>query len=206
MLEQVKVGDTVLVQNQTGKDPTRWDKTGTIVEKRENDQYLVRIHGSGRVSPRNRRFLKKIRSVMNQPEVTSSGQNLSRPSQVQDKNHREQMEVPVMNQDSINPDTDIGREIQHYTPLGRRISEQVNQTEVQQREHFIPAEFNQDQQQMTEPGGNQSHTQGQQPDQNEIVHGPRRSNRSKISSKKYDQNTYDLSEIGGPETIIIKTN
>ena len=52
--------DTVQVQNQSGNNPSRWDITGTIVEVKDHDQYVVRVHGSGRVTLRNRKFLKKI--------------------------------------------------------------------------------------------------------------------------------------------------
>ena len=54
------VHDTVQVQNQMGNHPSRWDITGTIVEVKEHDQYVVRVHGSGRLTTRNRKFLKKI--------------------------------------------------------------------------------------------------------------------------------------------------
>ena len=53
-------GDTVFIQNQDqshGK-PNKWDREGTIVEVGDNDQYLVRVHGTGRVTLRNRRFLR----------------------------------------------------------------------------------------------------------------------------------------------------
>ena len=55
-------GDTVFIQNQDqshGK-PNKWDREGTIVEVGDNDQYLVRVHGTGRVTLRNRRFLRKL--------------------------------------------------------------------------------------------------------------------------------------------------
>ena len=55
-------GDTVFIQNQDqshGK-PNKWDREGTIVEVGDNDQYLVRVHGTGRVTLRNRRFLRKF--------------------------------------------------------------------------------------------------------------------------------------------------
>ena len=51
-LPQLKVGDTVRIQNQTGNYP-RWDKTGRIVEVRQHDQYMVRVDGSGRATLRN---------------------------------------------------------------------------------------------------------------------------------------------------------
>lgn len=53
------IGDHVRVQNQTGQYPLKWDKTGTIIEVRQFDQYVVKMDGSGRVSLRNRKFLRK---------------------------------------------------------------------------------------------------------------------------------------------------
>ena len=48
------------VQNQTGRHPTKWDKTGTILENRPHSQVLIRMDGSRRVTLRNRRFVKQI--------------------------------------------------------------------------------------------------------------------------------------------------
>jgi hypothetical protein len=58
-LPPLKVGDTVRVQNQTGNTPIKWDRSGVIIEVRQHDQYAVKMHGSGRVSLRNRMFLRK---------------------------------------------------------------------------------------------------------------------------------------------------
>ena len=58
-LSPLKCGDTVLVQNQTGRHPTKWDKTGTVVEVLQYHQYSVRTDGSGRLTTRNRRFLRR---------------------------------------------------------------------------------------------------------------------------------------------------
>ena len=62
-------GDYVMVQNQTGRFPTRWDKSGCVVEVKNNDQYVVKVAGTGRVTLRNRRFLRRyehhdVRSTM----------------------------------------------------------------------------------------------------------------------------------------------
>ena len=57
------VGDHVRVQNQIGQHPLKWDKTGTIIEVRQFDQYVVRMDGSGRVTLRNRKFLRKYLPV-----------------------------------------------------------------------------------------------------------------------------------------------
>ena len=59
-LPPLPVGAVVQVQNQRGKDPLRWDRSGTIVESLGNQQYSVKMDGSGRVSLRNRKFLRKI--------------------------------------------------------------------------------------------------------------------------------------------------
>ena len=51
------------VQNQTGQHPRKWDKTGRIVEVRQFDQYVVKVDGSGRVTLRNRKFLRRYNPV-----------------------------------------------------------------------------------------------------------------------------------------------
>ena len=58
-LHPLVVGDLVRLQNQVGPFPKKWDKTGRVVEVRQFDQYVVRVDGSGRVTLRNRKFLRK---------------------------------------------------------------------------------------------------------------------------------------------------
>ena len=62
-LEPLEEGDMVLVQNQVGPAPKRWERTGEVMEKLGNRQYSIRMHGSGRMTLRNRRFLKKLQSL-----------------------------------------------------------------------------------------------------------------------------------------------
>lgn len=57
-LQPLKENDKVLIQNQTGKSPLRWEKTGTVVEILPYDQYIVKVSGSNRLTRRNRRFLR----------------------------------------------------------------------------------------------------------------------------------------------------
>ena len=59
-LPPLRVGDHVIIQNQTGNHPRKWDKTGTIIEVKQFDQYIVKVDGSGRSTTRNRKFLRKI--------------------------------------------------------------------------------------------------------------------------------------------------
>ena len=62
-LDELKVGDSVAVQNQHGSHPLHWEKTGSVVEGLPNRQYRVVIDGSRRTSLRNRRFLRRIPNV-----------------------------------------------------------------------------------------------------------------------------------------------
>jgi len=59
-LEKLEAGDSVIIQNQNGRHPTRWEKTGRVVEVLKFDQYIVKVNGSGRLTRRNRRFLRKF--------------------------------------------------------------------------------------------------------------------------------------------------
>ena len=55
-----EVGQVVLVQNQTGKNLSRWDRSGEVVEVLPFDQYRVKIDGTERSSLCNRKFLRAI--------------------------------------------------------------------------------------------------------------------------------------------------
>ena len=58
-LPPLQQSDHVLIQNQCGTFPTKWDKSGVITEVRNNDQYVVKVAESGRLTLRNRKFLRK---------------------------------------------------------------------------------------------------------------------------------------------------
>ena len=62
-LVDLNVGDRCYVQNQTGNFPKRWDRSGTVVEMYDHDSFAVKIDGTGRVTRRNRRFLRKFSPV-----------------------------------------------------------------------------------------------------------------------------------------------
>ena len=57
------------VQNQTGRFPKKWDKTGVVVENMDHDKVLVRMDGSRRLTTRNRRFVKQILSPADLPDL-----------------------------------------------------------------------------------------------------------------------------------------
>ena len=72
-LTALESGDHVMIQNQSGRFPKKWDKCGIVVETKRNDQYVVKILGSGRLTLRNRRFLRKYEPHFQQaPEWNAS--------------------------------------------------------------------------------------------------------------------------------------
>ena len=77
-LPRLNVGDKCFIQNQTGNNRTKWDRTGTVVDTRDHDQYLNKLDGSGRLTLRNRRFLRTYTpasSSINGPiNIAPSGQ------------------------------------------------------------------------------------------------------------------------------------
>ena len=83
----LSVGDKVLVQNQTGRAPNKWDKSGVIVECKPHNQVNVMMDGSRKVSLRNRQFVRKINVPM---PVVASG---VRPSQFFSSQHGEEADV-----------------------------------------------------------------------------------------------------------------
>ena len=66
-LPPLAVSNHVRIQNQTGPHPMKWDKTGIVIEVRQFDRYVVRVDGSGRITIRNRKFLRKYLPVCLQP-------------------------------------------------------------------------------------------------------------------------------------------
>ena len=59
-LAPLSPGDKIFLQNQRGSHPKQWDNSGTVVELGNYDQYWVKVYSSGRLSSRNRRFLRKF--------------------------------------------------------------------------------------------------------------------------------------------------
>ena len=57
-LRPLSIGPRVFLQNQQGNHPTKWDRSGTVVESPGYDQYRVKVDGSGRLTLHNRRFLR----------------------------------------------------------------------------------------------------------------------------------------------------
>ena len=60
-LPPLTTGEHVRIQNQIGHNTQEWDKTGQVIEVRQVDQYIIRINDSGRLTLRNRTFIRKYK-------------------------------------------------------------------------------------------------------------------------------------------------
>lgn len=83
-LRPLALGQKVFLQNQHGTSPTKWDRSGIVVESLGHDQYRVKVDGSGRLTLRNCRFLRAYTPVTPtidpQPRVPPSLSNTVRPT------------------------------------------------------------------------------------------------------------------------------
>ncbi len=64
LLPPLHIGDQVRIQNQTGPNPNKWDKTGTVIEVHQYHQYSIKVDGGCRINLRNRKFLRKYKPFM----------------------------------------------------------------------------------------------------------------------------------------------
>ena len=99
-LPPLKVSDTVIIQNQLGNHPRKWDKTGKVVEVKQYNQYLIKVDGTGRTTLRNRKFLRKFTPYQTQAQPASLPtmkqdltQATKKPSSRSDDD--DQSEIPV---------------------------------------------------------------------------------------------------------------
>ena len=71
--ERLVLGTAVVIQNQTGKNSTKWDKTGFVIGNKPHSQVVIRVDGSRCITVRNRRFVKPIGGI---PKQNSHDLNL----------------------------------------------------------------------------------------------------------------------------------
>lgn len=138
-LRPLTIGDRVLLQNQHGPNPTKWDRSGLVVESLGHDQYRVKVDGSGRLTLRNRRFLRAytpIRLSNPQQSAAPSPQsqeeqrtlvptNLETPKEVSPPTREETLGIapnvsqPAAHQSSSTPASD-------HDPLQPRVNRDAN--------------------------------------------------------------------------------
>ena len=105
-LPPLTVGTPVRIQNQTGK---QWDRTGIVVEARPFDQYNVKVDGAGRVTLRNRRFLRSY--------VPVCPPNLLRRTALEDA-HSQPLTPPLPGEQRTTDPSRSGRETPRLTGPG----------------------------------------------------------------------------------------
>ena len=76
------MGTPVVIQNQTSRYPTKWDKTGVIVEIKPHSQLVIKVDGSRRLTLRNRRFVRKLMTRDCEPQHRSKRPPSPTPSPV----------------------------------------------------------------------------------------------------------------------------
>ena len=61
-LKPLEPGMKVIIQNQhgAGKIAKKWDRTGLIIDDLGHNKYRIKVDGSGRVTDRNRQFLRQF--------------------------------------------------------------------------------------------------------------------------------------------------
>ena len=59
-LQALPSGTPKAIQNQSGRNPTKWEKTGLVVKVRPHKQVVVKVDGSRRLTLRNRRFIREL--------------------------------------------------------------------------------------------------------------------------------------------------
>ena len=109
-LPPLRVGDFVRIQNQIGHHPKKWDKTGTVIEVRQFNQYVVRVDGSGRVTLRNRKFLRKYAPVVpRQPHHTINNDlnYMQQPTKIVSPSPRTIDDIPDSHTADMTPHTPI---------------------------------------------------------------------------------------------------
>ena len=89
VLFPLQVGDTCRIQNQTGHFPRKWDRTGRVVQVNGNDQYVVKVDGSGRLTLRNRKYLRQIQPLTIAPHRPNPTMTVANP-------HMPSFPVPVV--------------------------------------------------------------------------------------------------------------
>ncbi|GFO40477.1 transcription factor iiib 90 kda subunit [Plakobranchus ocellatus] len=92
IIPPLTIGDWIRIQNLKGPHFTKWDKTGIV---RQFHQYVVRVDGSGRLTLRNRKFLRKSLPVITRAPLTMAlKQEVSMLTQVTKSPHG-QIQTPT---------------------------------------------------------------------------------------------------------------
>ena len=186
-LSALKVGQHVTIQNQhgAGKIAKRWDRTGVVIEDLGYNKYRVRIDGSGRVTDRNRQFLRlfKPATFTYSPGITQTTHEGDSHPVVGDGHEDRPVAIPKVSPEVSNtpvaplPDTTATLDVQtphvEYSPAP--VADPTLESELHQPEQTVP-------------------TPAVSTDQAPVTYSPvRRSGRVRKPNQLYGSDVYDLS-------------
>ena len=108
-LEPLREGDSVLIQNQIPSSPRskKWDRQGTVIATGDNDQYLVKVEGSGRLTLRNRRFLRRFKAKSCENIGLFRGLPTTDESSTTDSVQSQNQPAAIPSEDSIRGSSDM---------------------------------------------------------------------------------------------------
>ena len=111
-LPALKPGDRCYIQNQTGNYPKRWDRSGTVVEAHDHNSYTVKVDGTGRVTRRNRKFLRHYMPASS--NITKHTPDLR--FKIDPSTAPTTVTPPPQIDDSSSPDCTVTYKLNHLTP------------------------------------------------------------------------------------------
>lgn len=71
-LRPLSLGERVFLQNQQGPNPTKWDRSGVVVESAGHNQCRVKVDGSGRITLRNQAYTASLYTRQALPHTEAS--------------------------------------------------------------------------------------------------------------------------------------
>ncbi len=151
-LKPLDIGNHVYVQNLVGNNPLRWERTGVVIEVLPFKQYKVKLDGTGRVTLRNRKHLRKFLSFFKpsrpflQVPHTPSCEDPMPPqaeNQAKDRQGPKKPEViineePENEHDAIAPQADVLDREPSITPADRTSHEVEPVSSQQTKQQKIP--------------------------------------------------------------------
>ena len=201
----IEVGTPVILQNQTGNNPNKWDKTGVVLENKPHSQVVIRVDGSRRVTTRNRKFVRKLNAVPITPTPVAHKPSHS-PAQRTPDNH------PATNSDPTplaGIEADPDQALSPHTPH-RLLEDQAPQ--ISRPENYdqpdaisqLPEQQNHQDRNEGVLGTNdaeehqEEHVQVRAPPEQPVpeVGDPPRPRRNVKPNSKYSPDVYDLSYVG----------
>ena len=182
-LSALKVGQHVTIQNQrgAGKIAKRWDRTGVVIEDLGYNKYRVRIDGSGRVTDRNRQFLRlfKPATFTYSPGITQTTHEGDSHPVVGNGHEGHPDAVPEVSNAPVAPSPDTAATLDVQTP-------HVEYSPAPVADHTPEPELHQPEQTVQTPAVSTEQVPG--------TYSPvRRSVRVRKPNQLYGSDVYDLS-------------